>query len=97
MAEKRSKSILNSLKSMLHRDPARPAEPAPKKSSGAARKRTAQPAAEKRPAPAAKPREQPTAAASSADATSAQGTAPEAKPDKKKVPNQPWYRHRQRW
>jgi hypothetical protein len=23
--------------------------------------------------------------------------APEAKPDKKKTPNQPWYRHRQRW
>jgi hypothetical protein len=23
--------------------------------------------------------------------------APEAKPDKKKTPNQPWFRHRQRW
>jgi hypothetical protein len=96
MAEKRPKSILSSLKNMLHRDPAKPSEPAPKKPSGAARKRTAQPAAEKRPAPAEKPREQ-RPAASSADTTSAQGTSAEAKPDKKKVPNQPWYRHRQRW
>jgi hypothetical protein len=23
--------------------------------------------------------------------------APEAKPDKKKTPNQPWFRHRKRW
>jgi hypothetical protein len=73
MAEKRSKSILGSLKKMLHRD--KPSAPAPKKPSGSARKKPAAPAA---------------------DAPAAQQTAPEAKPEKK-VPHQPWYRHRQRW
>ena len=96
MAEKRPKSILSSLKNMLHRDPAKPSAPAPKKPSGSTRKRTAERAVEKRAASKEKPQEQPTAA-SSAHVTSAQGAPPEAKPDKKKVPNQPWYRHRQRW
>jgi len=96
MAEKRSKSILSSLKNMLHRDPAKPSDTAPKKPSGSTRKRTAERASEKGAASGEKPQEQRTAA-SSADTASAQGTSPEAKPDKKKVPNQPWYRHRQRW
>jgi hypothetical protein len=96
MAEKRSKSILSSLKNMLHRDSEKPADRAPKKPSGSTRKKTAERAAEKRAASTEKPPEQRTAA-SSADTTSAEGSAPEAKPDKKKVPNQPWYRHRQRW
>lgn len=89
MAEKRSKSILSGLKNILHRDADKPADPAPKKPSGSTRKKSAAPAAEakeQRPAP---PSVEPPAAA--------QETAAEPKPDKKKVPNQPWYRHRQRW
>ncbi len=84
MAEKRPKSILSSLKNMLHREPEKASEPAPRKSSRPAQKKKAEPAEKKRSAPA------------SAEAP-AQEVAPEPKPDKKKTPNQPWYRHRQRW
>jgi hypothetical protein len=83
MAEKLSKSILGSLKKMLHRAPEKPSGPAPKKPSASkesARKRASSP--------------------SSVDPAPDQGgaaEAPEAKPDKKKPKNQPWYRHRQRW
>jgi hypothetical protein len=84
MTEKRPKSILSSLKTMLHREPEKPSVPAPK--APTARKKSASPPAEKR-APAAPP----------ADAPPTQESAPDAKPEKKKIPNQPWYRHRQRW
>jgi len=82
MAEKFSKSILGSLKKMLHRAPEKPSA-APKKpsaSKGGARKHASSP-------PSVDP------------APDQRGTpeAPEAKPDKKKPKNQPWYRHRQRW
>jgi len=83
MAEKRPKSILSSLKNMLHRDSEKPSAPAPK-SSGSKRKREQAPAAEQR-------------APSSADPPVAQEAGPDAKPERKKTPNQPWYRHRQRW
>jgi hypothetical protein len=95
MAKKPSKSILGSLKNMLHRDPADSPEPASKKPSGAVRKKPSEPAAAKRSPPAENPEKQPPAP--SGDTATAQGTAPEVKPDKKKLPNQPWYRHRQRW
>ena len=87
MAEKRSKSILSGLKNMLHRDSEKPSEPAPKP-SGPTRKKAAAPAKESL-------KEQP-AAAPSAGAQADQQPAPEAKSEKK-VKNQPWYRHRQRW
>jgi len=81
MAEKFSKSILGSLKKMLHRAPEKTSGPAPKKPSASkegVRKRASSP--------------------SSVDPAPDQGgEAPEAKPDKKKPKNQPWYRHRQRW
>jgi hypothetical protein len=95
MAKKRSTSILGSLKKMLHRDPVKPSDPAPKKSTGS-RKKPAAPPAEKRAPSGQSAQEQPPAT-SSADTAAAQGAASEAKPDKKKTPNQPWYRHRQRW
>jgi hypothetical protein len=85
MAAKRPKSILSSLKTMLHREPEKASAPTPK-APATARKKAASPPAEKR-SPAAPP----------ADAPAAQEAAPEAKPEKKKTPNQPWYRHRQRW
>jgi hypothetical protein len=96
MAKKPSKSLLSSLKNMLHRDAADPPEPAPKKPSGTARKKPSEPAAAKRSPSAGSPQEQ-RSPASSADAATAQETASESKPDKKKPLNQPWYRHRQRW
>jgi len=83
MAEKLSKSILGSLKKMLHRAPEKPSGSAPKKPSASkesARKRASSP-------PSASP------APDQEGAPEAQ----EAKPDKKKPKNQPWYRHRQRW
>jgi hypothetical protein len=85
MAEKRPKSILSGLKNMLHRESEKPSEPAPK-SPAPARKKAAAPAKETTKAPAVPP----------ADAPAGQEPAPEAKPEKK-VKNQPWYRHRQRW
>jgi len=96
MAKKPSKSILGSLKNMLHRGPGDSPESASKKPSGAARKKPSEPAAAKRAPSAEKPQQQ-HAPAPSGDTATAQGTAPELKPDKKKLPNQPWYRHRQRW
>jgi hypothetical protein len=85
MAAKRPKSILSSLKNMLQREEEKPSAPAPKPSAPARRK-SAAPAAEKR-APVPPPAETP----------AAQEAAPEAKSEKKKTQNQPWYRHRQRW
>jgi hypothetical protein len=89
MAEKRPKSILSSLKTMLHREPEKARGAAPKKASGSARKKPVAPPPEKSAAPAHNPQE-PAPAPS-------EGAAAESKPDKKKTPNQPWYRHRQRW
>ncbi len=83
MAEKLSKSILGGLKKMLHREPEKPTKSAPKK-----------PAASKEGARKQAP------SPSSAGSSPERATAPEgeeAKPDKKKPKNQPWYRHRQRW
>jgi len=87
MAKKPSKSILSGLKNMLHRDPEKPAKPpaSPKKPA----------AAEKRSAPAQKPKEPSTA--TPAAEPPAPSAAAETTPEKKKVQNQPWYRHRQRW
>jgi hypothetical protein len=84
MAKKISKSIvrgLDRLRKVLGGAP----EKAP------ASKKTAK-RAERRPAPPPAP--------SSSDQAASQGNAaetPEAKPDKKKVVAQPWFRHRQRW
>ena len=85
MAEKRSKSILGGLKKMLHLDSENPSKPVPK-TAASARKRSQ--AAEKSVTSPENAKEQAPAVAD-----------PEAapKPDKKKVQNQPWYRHRQRW
>jgi hypothetical protein len=94
MAEKRSKSILSSLKNMLHRDPEKP-DSAPK-SSGSTRKKSAAPAA-KKPAPTQGSAPDRGPSAVSANTPAAQEAAADAKPEKKKIPNQPWYRHRQRW
>jgi hypothetical protein len=83
MAEKLSKSILGSLKKMLHRAPEKPSGSGPKKPSASkegARKRASSPSSVD-PAP------------DQGGATEAL----ETKPDKKKPKNQPWYRHRQRW
>jgi hypothetical protein len=83
MAEKSSKSILSNLRKMLHRDPKKPAASAVKKPS--ASKGIAGDHKTSQP---------------SVERAPAQEGAPEnleAKSDKKKTPNQPWYRHRQRW
>ena len=96
MAKKRSTSILGSLKKMLHRDPEKPSDPAPKKSPGSTRKKAAAPAAEKR-APSGQKAPEPPPEASPTQTDAAEGTAPEAKLDKKRIQSQPWYRHRQRW
>jgi len=84
MAEKFSKSILRNLKKMLHRDPEKPSASVSKKRPSASKGRPGDHRATQ----------------SSVDSAPAQGGAPEtpeAKPDNKKTPNQPWYRHRQRW
>ena len=81
MAEKFSKSILSNLKKMLHREPEKPTK-------------SKKPAASKEGARKKAP--SPSPASSSPDQAGAPG-AQEAKPDKKKPKNQPWYRHRQRW
>jgi len=83
MAEKLSKSILGGLKKMLHREPEKPTGPAPRKPSA-----SKEGARNKAPSPSS--------VSSSPDEAGAPD-APEAKPDKKKSKNQPWYRHRQRW
>ena len=93
MAKKPSKSILGSLKKMLGSSE-KPSDPHPKKSAPPKKKPVA-PAAEKRAPSEASPRE-PHPAPSPGEA-GAQGPDAEAKPDRKKTPNQPWYRHRQRW
>ena len=82
MAEKFSKSILSNLKKMLHRAPEKPSGSAPRKPS--ASKEGARKHASS-PSPV--------------DPAPDQGgaEAQEAKPDKKRPKNQPWYRHRQRW
>jgi hypothetical protein len=81
MAEKPSKSILGNLKKMLHRAPEKPSGSAPKK-----------PSASKESAP-----KQASPPPSAAPGQEGAPEAPDAKPDKKKPKNQPWYRHRQRW
>jgi hypothetical protein len=83
MAEKFSKSILRNLQKMLHREPEKPTKSAPRK-----------PAASKEGA--RKQASSPSSVSSSPDQAGAP-EAQEAKPDKKKAKNQPWYRHRQRW
>ena len=85
MAEKRPKSILSGLKNMLQRDSEKPSEPAPRPPARAGKKPAA-PAKESAKEPAAPP----------ADAAADQKPSPEGKSEKK-VKNQPWYRHRQRW
>jgi hypothetical protein len=91
MAEKLSKSIFSNLKKILHRAPEKPSGPAPKKPSGPGPKKSSaskEGARKHAPSP------------SSVDPAPDQGATPEAadaKPDKKKPKNQPWYRHRQRW
>ena len=84
MAEKRSKSILRGLKDMLHLDSEKPSKPVSKPAASARKK----PQAAERSATPPQDAKEPAPAAD-----------PEAapKPDKKKVKNQPWYRHRQRW
>lgn len=90
MAEKRPKSILSGLKNMLHMDSSKPSASTPKPASQPQKK----PKAEQRAAE--KPKE-PQAAAPAAEAPAAADPAAEPTPDKGKVKNQPWYRHRQRW
>jgi hypothetical protein len=83
MAEKFSKSILRNLKKILHRDPEKPSGSAPRK-----------------PTPSKEGARKHASSPSSVDPASDRGDTPEAqeaKPDKKKPKNQPWYRHRQRW
>ena len=92
MAEKRPKSILSGLKDMLHLDSEKDSKPAPKPAASARKK----PAAERRAAPVQPAKEQPSAAPA-AEAPAASDPAAEPKPEKSKVKNQPWYRHRQRW
>jgi hypothetical protein len=92
MAEKRPKSILSGLKNMLHLDSEKPSKPAPKPSAPARKK----PTAEKRAAPPQPAKEQ-RPAAPVAEAPAAPDPAAEPTPEKSKVKNQPWYRHRQRW
>jgi hypothetical protein len=85
MAEKISKSILRNLdglRKMLHRDSKKPSGSAPKP---IASKESARERGPSPPSVGAPP-----------DQEGAQEAA-EAKPDKKKTKNQPWYRHRQRW
>jgi hypothetical protein len=83
MAEKFSKSILRNLQKMLHRAPKKPSASTSKKPS--VQKKSAR-VDDSSPSSASRDPDQ-------------GGTpeAPEAKLDKKKTPNQPWYRHRQRW
>jgi hypothetical protein len=83
MAEKLSKSILGGLKKMLHREPEKPAKSPPKKPAA-----SKEGARKQAPAPSSVSPTPDQAGASDAE---------EAKPDKKKPKNQPWYRHRQRW
>ena len=86
MAEKFSKSILSNLKKMLHREPEKPKKSAPRKPSapkeGARKQRSSPSSVSPAPDQAGAPEGQ---------------EAQEAKQDKKKPKNQPWYRHRQRW
>jgi hypothetical protein len=86
MAEKLSKSILSNLKKMLHREPEKPKGSAPRKPSASKEAREG----------ARKQRSSPPSVSPAPDQAS-NPEAQEAKPDKKKPKNQPWYRHRQRW
>jgi hypothetical protein len=86
MAEKLSKSILRNLdhlRKMLHR--------APKKSSASASKKPSTSKGSARDHKASR------VSVDRAPAQEGAAEAPDAKPDQKKTPNQPWYRHRQRW
>ena len=86
MAEKLSKSILGGLKKMLHREPEKPTGSTPRKPSGSKEAKEG----------ARKQASSPSSVSSSPDQAAA-AEAPEAKQDKNKPKNQPWYRHRQRW
>jgi hypothetical protein len=84
MAKKISKSIvrgLDRLRKVLGGAPEK--SPASKKTAKRAERRPA-------PSPAPPPADQAVSQGNSPE-------APEAKPDKKKVVAQPWFRHRQRW
>jgi hypothetical protein len=83
MAEKLSKSILRNLEKILHRAPKKPSGSTPMKPSASKE-------GEREHAPS------PSSAGQAPDQAGTPET-PEAKPDKKKTKNQPWYRHRQRW
>jgi len=83
MAEKFSKSILRNLRKMLHPDPKKPSASAPKKPSASKVR-----AGDHTASPSS---------VNQAPAQEGSPEAPEVKPDQKKTPNQPWYRHRQRW
>jgi len=87
MAKKISKSIASGLDRLRKVFGGAPEKPAASKKSAKRAESTAK-RAERRPSPP--PADQ---AASKGDAPE----APEAKVDKKKLPAQPWFRHRQRW
>jgi len=84
MAKKISKSIVRGLDRLRKVFGGAPKKPSASKTSP----KTSAKRTERRPSPPP------------ADQTTSQGNAleaPEAKPDKKKLPAQPWFRHRQRW
>jgi uncharacterized membrane protein len=83
MAEKRSKSLLGGLKNMLHLDSEKPS------------KSSSKPAASTRKKPAAA--EAPPAQKAKNEVTDSAAPDPAAPKPEKKIQNQPWYRHRQRW
>lgn len=91
MAEKRSKSILSGLKNMLHLESEKPSKAASKPSP--ARRKPA--ASEKSPPPVQGAKKQASPDDAGTPPTPDPAAAPN--PEKKKVQNQPWYRHRQRW
>jgi len=85
MAEKISKSILRNLdglRKMLHRAPKKPSGSTPPPSA------SKKSAGERGPSPPS---------VGEAPEQGGAPEAPEARPEKKKPKNQPWYRHRQRW
>ena len=88
MPEKRSKSILGGLKDMLHLDSEKPSKPS-SKPAASTRKKPA--AAEKSAPPAQKAKDEVT------DSAAPAAPDPAAPKPEKKIQNQPWYRHRQRW
>lgn len=107
MAKKISKSILRnlgSLRKMLQGTSDQATGSSAKKSSGSTPKKSPRAAnspgsTPEKPA-AAKPLASERSAASAADAAALADPAPgtsDVKQERTKIPNQPWYRHRQRW